>query len=157
MYVTPDLCHFSTVWYAIILYSDSDKPSYAYQMVRTDSKEQKLDAFVVPKSLQLTAVPSTSTVGRTLSMNREQSGEFEEGKVGREVMSHEREGGKVGGVVEEERGEASMEGESEETVSQDVVPSSRNESSCSGMEGGEGGVGLSAVSSSARPTTSSGR
>ena len=27
-------------------------PTYAYQMVRTDSKEQKLDAFLIPKSLQ---------------------------------------------------------------------------------------------------------
>lgn len=33
-----------------------DKPSYAYQIVRTDAKEQKLDAFVLPRSLQLTAV-----------------------------------------------------------------------------------------------------
>lgn len=30
-------------------------------MVRTDSKEQKLDAFVVPRSLQLTAVPAASS------------------------------------------------------------------------------------------------
>lgn len=28
------------------------QPTYAYQMVRTDAKEQKLDAFFVPKSLK---------------------------------------------------------------------------------------------------------
>ena len=38
-----------------VFFSSVDKPSYAYQMVRTDSKEQKLDAFVVPRSLQLPA------------------------------------------------------------------------------------------------------
>ena len=37
----------------------ADKPSYAYQMVRTDSKEQKLEAFVVPRSLQVSAAQST--------------------------------------------------------------------------------------------------
>ena len=30
----------------------ADKQPYAYQMVRTDAREQKLDAFVVPESLQ---------------------------------------------------------------------------------------------------------
>ena len=30
----------------------AENQPYAYQMVRTDAKEQKLDAFVVPKSLQ---------------------------------------------------------------------------------------------------------
>ena len=32
--------------------SEGDKPTYAYQMVRVDAKEQKLDAFMVPGSLQ---------------------------------------------------------------------------------------------------------
>lgn len=36
--------------------SDKSKPSYAYQMVRTDSREQKLDAFVRPKSPALPAL-----------------------------------------------------------------------------------------------------
>ena len=36
--------------------SDKSKPSYAYQMVRTDSKEQKLDAFIRPKSPAVPAV-----------------------------------------------------------------------------------------------------
>ena len=44
--------------------SDKSKPSYAYQMVRTDSREQKLDAFVRPKSPAVTplgapVLPST--------------------------------------------------------------------------------------------------
>ena len=36
--------------------SDKSKPSYAYQMVRTDSREQKLDAFIRPKSPAVPAV-----------------------------------------------------------------------------------------------------
>lgn len=36
--------------------ADKSKPSYAYQMVRTDSREQKLDAFVRPKSPALPAL-----------------------------------------------------------------------------------------------------
>jgi DNA mismatch repair protein MLH1 len=32
--------------------------TYAYQMVRTDSREQKLDAFLVPKSLKEQQLPS---------------------------------------------------------------------------------------------------
>lgn len=35
---------------------------YAYQMVRTDSKEMKLDAFVRPSSLQQTNQPSHSQI-----------------------------------------------------------------------------------------------
>ena len=46
----------------------TEKPSYAYQMVRTDSKEQKLEAFVVPKSLQISASqPSTSELSGSYS------------------------------------------------------------------------------------------
>ena len=29
------------------------QPTYAYQMVRTDAREQTLDAFMVPKSVEL--------------------------------------------------------------------------------------------------------
>lgn len=35
---------------------------YAYQMVRTDAREQKLDAFVVPKSLQETTESNSETM-----------------------------------------------------------------------------------------------
>lgn len=43
-----------------IHFSPPDKPSYAYQMVRTDSREQKLEAFVVPRSLQISAPKSSA-------------------------------------------------------------------------------------------------
>ena len=45
-----------------------EKPSYAYQMVRTDSREQKLDAFVVPKSLQLREGGASSRLGQSQVM-----------------------------------------------------------------------------------------
>lgn len=45
-----------------------EKPSYAYQMVRTDSREQKLDAFVVPKSLQLREEGASSRLGQSQVM-----------------------------------------------------------------------------------------
>ena len=38
--------------YQLHLFHPAGDQPYAYQMVRTDAKEQKLDAFVVPKSLQ---------------------------------------------------------------------------------------------------------
>lgn len=38
--------------FSFLQYGQQAPPTYAYQMVRTDSKEQKLDAFVIPKSLQ---------------------------------------------------------------------------------------------------------
>jgi len=38
---------------------------YAYHMVRTDSREMKLDAFVRPPSLNATAQPSSSNATPT--------------------------------------------------------------------------------------------
>ena len=59
-----------------------EKPSYAYQMVRTDSREQKLDAFVVPKSLQLQEGGAGSHLGLSQMM---------------ESCTQEKEGGGGGG------------------------------------------------------------
>lgn len=58
-------------------------------MVRTDAREQKLDAFVVPKSLQLAAVPETvadtpSLLPSTEGMCSPQEEEKEEGTGGAE-------------------------------------------------------------------------
>ena len=36
---------------------------YAYQMVRTDSREQKLDAFVVPKEVGLSSLATKMATG----------------------------------------------------------------------------------------------
>ena len=36
---------------------------YAYQMVRTDCREQKLDAFVVPKEVGQSSLSTTSNKG----------------------------------------------------------------------------------------------
>ena len=45
-------------------------PAYAYQMVRTDAKEQKLDAFFVPESLREQQLPQSSgLIERALSMS----------------------------------------------------------------------------------------
>lgn len=40
--------------------SGGQHATYAYQMVRTDSKEQKLDAFLMPKSLKEQQLPPQS-------------------------------------------------------------------------------------------------
>ena len=61
----------------------ADKQPYAYQMVRTDAREQKLDAFVVPESLQSAdsgpeaSVVAMETEGETgvPSVTEDQSGQ----------------------------------------------------------------------------------
>ena len=52
-------------------------PAYAYQMVRTDAKEQKLDAFFMPKSLREQQLPQSSglTEGALSGGEREVKGE----------------------------------------------------------------------------------
>ena len=52
----------SLVCSCLCVVAEKQQPSYAYQMVRTDAKEQKLDAFVIPKSLQETAAEETCSV-----------------------------------------------------------------------------------------------
>lgn len=56
-------------------------PAYAYQMVRTDAKEQKLDAFFVPESLREQQLPQSSGLmeGASSGDGREESMEVEEG------------------------------------------------------------------------------
>ena len=60
-------------------------PAYAYQMVRTDAKEQKLDAFFVPKSLREQQLPQSSVLmegapsGDRREVKGEESMEVEEG------------------------------------------------------------------------------
>lgn len=88
-----------------------DKPFYPYQMVRTDSKEQKLDAFVVPRSLQLTEVPSLpSSSGPSSSLLSDDKNEREAAKT--ESKSPENDLGSIAeGEVGGERERREDEGE----------------------------------------------
>ena len=58
--------------------------TYAYQMVRTDSKEQKLDAFFAPKSLKVKQLPQSAEL-----MEGAASGSVEEREKEVEVMWEE--------------------------------------------------------------------
>ena len=78
--------------------------TYAYQMVRTDSKEQKLDAFLVPKSLKEQQLPSQSmdviegASGDSLSGAGGQGEKLKEGEESMEVVEGGGGGGSVPGV-----------------------------------------------------------
>ena len=90
----------------------SDKPSYAYQMVRTDSKEQKLDAFVVPKSLQLSAGPSSSGFTQSHRIQETSPRDSERGEVRERDEGEELERGQAEGAeVEGDRGESLRQAE----------------------------------------------
>ena len=73
--------------------------TYAYQMVRTDSREQKLDAFLVPKSLKEQQLPSQSmdviegASGDSCSLSGGKGERLKEGEESMEVV----EGGGGGG------------------------------------------------------------
>lgn len=70
--------------------------TYAYQMVRTDSREQKLDAFLVPKSLKEQQLPQSMDVIERAggdSVSGEQGEKLKEGEESMEVV----EGGGGGG------------------------------------------------------------
>ena len=66
--------------------------TYAYQMVRTDSREQKLDAFLVPKSLKEQQLPSQSmdviegASGDSRSLSGGQGERLKEGEESMEVV-----------------------------------------------------------------------
>ena len=62
-------------------------------MVRTDSKEQKLDAFVVPKSLQLAAAPIATN--SSLSVSHMKSVDTPQGKEGEELQTVRQDGERV--------------------------------------------------------------
>ena len=131
-------------------------------MVRTDSKEQKLDAFVVPKSLQLTTAPiatssSSLSVSHIKSVDTSQRKEGEEQqRVRQDRECVDREGGKEVGMEGVERGEGLGEEEMEVTGHQGVALEDRDVPCCSGsMEDTEGVGGSTAMDSSSSSTTSS--
>ena len=87
-------------------------------MVRTDSKEQKLDAFVVPKSLQLAATPIATS--SSLSASHMKSVDTPQGKEGEELQTVRQDGecvkegvGREVGMEGAERGEGLREEEME--------------------------------------------
>lgn len=68
----------------MMLFHTADKqPTYAYHMVRTDAREQKLDAFVIPKGLEQPDKGSHSQAGASGSCGEM---EGEAGGGGVEVM-----------------------------------------------------------------------
>lgn len=76
--------------------------TYAYQMVRTDSREQKLDAFLVPKSLKEQQLPSSQSMdviegASGISLPHGQGETLKEGEESMEVV--EEGGGGGGGLV----------------------------------------------------------
>ncbi len=61
--------------YSVFLYTGKqDAPTYAYQMVRTDSKEQKLEAFFGPGSTQRPAHNQLKSLHASTSQAQSESG-----------------------------------------------------------------------------------
>ena len=86
--------------------------TYAYQMVRTDSREQKLDAFLVPRSLKEQQLPSQSmdviegASGDSRSLSGGQGERLKEGVESMEVVEGGGGSGSVPGVSGRKRAAA---------------------------------------------------
>ena len=97
-------------------------------MVRTDSKEQKLDAFVVPKSLQLAAAPVATN--SSLSVSHMKSVDTPQGKEGGKLQTVRRDGkegtGREVGMEGAERGEGFREEEMEVAGGQGLAMEDRD-------------------------------
>ena len=81
--------------------------TYAYQMVRTDAKEQKLDAFFVPKSLKEKQLPPSTEIieGAVSASGGEGKVEVDEG----ESMEVEEEGNSATAVSSKKRTASPLE------------------------------------------------
>ncbi len=64
-----------------------DAPTYAYQMVRTDSREQKLEAFFVPGSTQQPLHSQSEPVDKGSSSAQSESGSHSTSREGRRHSS----------------------------------------------------------------------
>ena len=139
-------------------------------MVRTDSKEQKLDAFVVPKSLQFTAASAATTSSSSLSVSRKTSVDHLQGREGGERQTIrqdgecvEEEGGREVGMEGVETGEGCRVEEAGMTGCQGLTQEDRDTPCCSGSSsvegmdrGGKNTAMDSASSSSASSSTTGG-
>ena len=125
-------------------------------MVRTDSKEQKLDAFVVPRSLQLSAVePAATTTSPSHSTAVASEKDVLEEEGDGEIMSEDRrevdvEGGMVDESVGGKGGEECMEEDMEGVGETERAPMEMRDDSSAGRSSYEGAVKANPVELSSK-------